>query len=287
MKKFALAALVAAFSLVGFSAPAYADSPGQLSNSDNYYKVRNVTKNGSYGKSVALECNETVKYSVTLANSEFGLLRDLTVSASLPNNLSASAMNANDQTTSVSGTVNVTTPNGSSLNYVNGSTQLFTESGQLVRTLADGVTAGGVNAGNLNGSTAVFVQFQAKVDCPQPPVKKIQVCELATKRIITIDETAYDASKHSRNLADCADKPAPGEITVCKISTGKIVNIKESDYDESIYTKDLSKCAATPVTPAELPATGPESVLAIAAGYLSVLGAGAAYVVQARRGNLG
>jgi len=40
-----------------------------------------------------------------------------------------------------------------------------------------------------------------------PPVGDINVCELATKNIITIKETAFDASKHSKNLDDCKEVP--------------------------------------------------------------------------------
>lgn len=36
---------------------------------------------------------------------------------------------------------------------------------------------------------------------------KINVCELATKKIITIDESQFDSSKHSKNLADCETTP--------------------------------------------------------------------------------
>ncbi|HEY0965314.1 MAG TPA: hypothetical protein VGE13_02435 [Candidatus Saccharimonadales bacterium] len=285
MKK--LAMLVAALAALPalFAAPVFADSPGQLSNGDNNYKVRNVTANGAYGKSVALKCNEVVKYSITLSNTDFGLLRNLTVKANLPNNISASATNADDQTTSVSGSVNVTVPAGANLKYVSGSTQLFTSAGSLVRGLADGITTGGVNAGNLNGSTAVFVQFQAKADCPTPEVKKITVCELATKKIVTIDEKDFDSSKHSKNLADCAETPKPGEITVCEVKTGKVVTIKENEFDSSKHTKDLSKCAEKEVPVAtELPRTGANG-MAVGA-VLSALVAGAAYALQ-RRNTLG
>src|SRR3546814_13535957 len=96
------------------------------------------------------------------------------------------------------------------MQYIAGSTQLYTINGQLVKTLADGVTAGGVNAGDLGGSTREFVQFQAKVKCEEQP-KYIKVCELSTKKIITINEKDFDATKHSKNLADCAQ---PGEIVV-------------------------------------------------------------------------
>lgn len=276
MKKFILAAAlaIAAVPLFGFATPAFADSPGQLSNGPDNYKVRNVTQNGAYGRSTSATCNETVKYSVILANSDFGLLKDLTVKANLGSGvINASAINANGETTAVSGTATVNFTNGGSLKYVAGSTVRITSDGQTRTPLPDGVTSGGVNAGELNGSTQTFVQFEAKVHCDTPPPVTITVCDLTTKKIVTINENAFDPNKYSKNLEDCASKPEPGKITVCEISTKKIININESDFNDQKYTKDLSKCAVTPVTPpASIPNTGAGAVMGIAAA-VSAIGA--------------
>ncbi len=283
MKKLAL--LVAAIAAIPalFAAPVFADSPGQLSNGASNYKVRNVTQNGEYSQKVAAVCGDTVKYSVTLANSDFGLLKDLTVKANLGSGaISASAINAEGKTTSVSGNVTVTLAKGT-LQYVSGSTVRIASDGSNSKSLPDGVANGGVNVGELNGSTQIFVQFQAKVDCPTTPPKKIKVCELDTKKIITINESDFDSKKHSKNLADCAEKPKPGEITVCDIKTGKVVTIKDNEFDSSKYTKDLSKCAEkeAPVV-TELPTTGPTSGIFAGIG-LSVMTAGIAYMLQRRK----
>ena len=172
MKKFAplaALALLPAFSIL-FTAPVFADSPGQLSNGASNYKVRNVTTNGAYSQNITAACGDTVKYSITLSNSDFGLLRNLTVKANMASGLiSASATNANNQTTAVSGSATVNTNKGS-LVYVPGSTVRITSDNSATTALANGITASGVNAGNLNGSTAIFVQFQATVDCPETPV---------------------------------------------------------------------------------------------------------------------
>lgn len=172
MKKFAplaALALLPAFSVL-FTAPVFADSPGQLSNGASNYKVRNVTTNGAYSQNITAACGDTVKYSITLSNSDFGLLRNLTVKANMASGvISASATNANDQTTAVSGNAKVNTSKGS-LVYVPGSTVRITSDNSSTTALANGITASGVNAGNLNGSTATFVQFQATVDCPETPV---------------------------------------------------------------------------------------------------------------------
>src|SRR5690606_16416343 len=105
MKKLTL--FVATLVAIMFAVPAFADSPGQLSNGDNNYKVKNVTKNSDYSKSASLACGETVKYSVLFANSDFGQLENVTVKAALPNSLSISGKNANGETTSATGSVNV------------------------------------------------------------------------------------------------------------------------------------------------------------------------------------
>jgi uncharacterized repeat protein (TIGR01451 family)/LPXTG-motif cell wall-anchored protein len=48
----------------------------------------------------------------------------------------------------------------------------------------------------------------ATVEVPTTPVvPEIKVCDITSKQVITIKESAFDASKHSKNLADCDTKP--------------------------------------------------------------------------------
>ena len=54
----------------------------------------------------------------------------------------------------------------SSVSYVAGTTQLLNSSGAVISALPDGITQGGINIGNLPGSTTEFVNFQVKVSCP-------------------------------------------------------------------------------------------------------------------------
>ena len=251
MKKFILAAFLAVSPVLAFAAPVFADSPGQLSSAPTDYEVKNVTQNGAYGQSASAACNETVKYSVLLANSEFGLLRNLTVKANLASGaISASAVNAANDTTSVSGSVNVSHPG--TLQYVNGSTVRITSDGQTRTPQGDGVvTAAGENVGELTGSTQTFVQFEAKVHCETPPPVQIQVCELATKKIITINEGDFDSAKH---------------------------------------TRDMTKCNATPVaptTPQVLASTGPVETFAQIVGVTALAGAISYYIASRRQNTLG
>lgn len=297
MKKLALlvAALVAVPAMLASSA--FADSPGQLSNGTDNYKVKNVTTNSAYAKSASAACNQTVKYSILMANSDFGQLENVTVKATLPGSISISGKNVNGETTSVSGSVSVSIPAKATLSYVAGTTTyyVYKADGTVAsqKTLADGVAASGINTGTLAGSTQARVYFQAKVNCQvTPPAEKyIKVCELATKNIITINEKNFDAAKHSKNLADCATKPpVEGEITVCETATKEVVTIKESAFDSNKHSKNLSDCDATPVTPVtpttptELPQTGATGLIAVIA---TIATAGAGYLVTARKNLLG
>lgn len=181
MKKlFALAAALLVVPMLAFALPVFAESDGQLATGPDLYLVKNVTKNTSYSTSTTATCDETVKFSVKLANSEFGLLKNVTVKASLANGVStmvASATNAANQNTSV--TANVTTAlTKGTLVYVPGSTKNYDVNGTLIKSLPDGVTAGGVNKGNLNGSTREFVQWEAKVKCEEIPQTPTYSCDL-------------------------------------------------------------------------------------------------------------
>ena len=294
MKKFASLLALALMPILGVvvSAPVFADSPGNLAGGD-LYQVRNVTKNTGYSNSVAATCNETVKFSFKLSNTEYGMLYGVKVAANLTaGRATATATNSNNEAVSASDTASVSLAKGN-LSYVAGTTQLYTVEGTLIKNLPDGITAGGVTTGNLAGSTRQFVQFQAKVNCPvTPPAEKyIKVCELDTKNIITINEKDFDAKKHSKDLADCAVKPpVEGEITVCELATKEVVTIKESAFDSSKHSKDLADCDTTPVTPVtpttptELPQTGTTGLIAIVA---TIATAGAGYLVTARKNLLG
>lgn len=250
MKKFALvAAALAVAPSLAFSAPVFADSPGSLASGPDLYQVKNVTKGSAYGSTATATCGDVVKYSIKLANSEFGLLKNVTVKAPLSGSMIASATNAANQPTSVAASVAVNVEKGN-LVYVPGSTQNLNVSGGLIKTLSDGITTSGVNKGDLNGSTREFVQFQAKVTCdtPEEP-KNIQVCDLNTKKVITIKESDFDSKKHSKDLNDCG----------------------------VVLSED---------TPTVIASTGPASTIATMAG-LSALAAGIGYFVQRRRNILG
>lgn len=78
---------------------------------------------------------------------------------------------------------------------------------------------------------------------PKPPVvTKIQVCDLATKRIIVIKESDYRSDRHSKNLADCKTVVVKKYIQVCLLSSKSIVKIEEKDFNSSIHSRNLADC---------------------------------------------
>lgn len=256
-------------------------------NSD--FKVeKTVRVHGSEDKtfkeSVAVKPGDKVDYQIYFDNTGGTTLKQVVVKDTLPEGVS----------------------------YVPGTTTLYNANGN--RTVADGITGGGIIIGDYTANSNAYLRFTAKVgdnddlkecgpnklvnsvkvttdvgsktdtadvttekDCEKP--KEIQVCDLKTKQIVTINEEDFDSSKYSKNLADCDE--VVKKIKVCELKTKEIVTINEADFDSSKYSKDLSDCD-TPETPPELPTTG------IAENVVAVIGLGAliasiAYYIASRR----
>jgi hypothetical protein len=84
---------------------------------------------------------------------------------------------------------------------------------------------------------------------PTPPQPKdIQVCELATRKIITIKENQFDATKHSKNPDDCK----PKKIQVCNLATKQIITINEDQYDTTKHSKNPDDCKTHQIRVCEL-----------------------------------
>lgn len=66
----------------------------------------------------------------------------------------------------------------------------------------------------------------------------IDVCEKATGKVISIDETTYDETKHSKDTANC--KPPTQEV--CEIATGKVITINPADFDSAKHSTDTTNC---------------------------------------------
>lgn len=102
---------------------------------------------------------------------------------------------------------------------------------------------------------------------------KINVCDLATKKVITIDENQFDSSKHSKNLADCEMCPVPGKEHLPKNSPDcAVCPIPGKEH----LPKDSPDCVAE-----ELPQTGIGGIAGLTG--LGALTAGAGYFIRSLR----
>jgi hypothetical protein len=165
MKK--LISALAALPILAVSGMAFASSPGQLTGGAQVLEAKNITQSGSYSDNTSVACNEDVQYSTMLHNAGSGGLTNIQVSASLAGSVTATP--AEGATFGTSDTTTVNVASGGTLTYENGTTKLYDINGNLLQTLPDSITSGGVNIGNMAGSSVEYVNFRAKVNCPTPP----------------------------------------------------------------------------------------------------------------------
>lgn len=72
--------------------------------------------------------------------------------------------------------------------------------------------------------------------------KKIKVCNVSTREIITIKESEFKKSNHSKSLSDCDAKP----IEVCDLAGQKMITIDERDFDSRKHSKNPADCQPKP-----------------------------------------
>lgn len=206
------------------------------------------------------------------------------------------------------------------MTYVAGSTVVANSNYPSGLAVADGVTTTGINIGAYTPNANAWVRFSAKVAANDAlitcgpntlrnvatvetgagnksdnadvtvtktcaVVKDITVCELATKKEITIKENAFDATKHSKNMADCKVLTEKF-LKVCEISTKKTLTINEKDFDATKHTTNFADCkettvTKTPETPGTIASTGPGTILSGLFGS-SALGLGISSFVRSR-----
>ena len=173
--KAAAVAVVASAAMV--ATPALAANQGQIEGGD-IYRVKNVTQNRDFSDPQTAKACDVVQYKVRIHNPGPGSLSQVNVKATLPSNVATSntstvtvsSQSADPSSTSDNAVVNFTS-GAQSEAYVAGSTQLLDANGNVIQNLSDGITAGGVNIGNVGVSIQQkrFVQFKAQVNCPAAP----------------------------------------------------------------------------------------------------------------------
>jgi hypothetical protein len=185
-----LAAALAVATVLAVSGIAHASSPGQLGGGDNYM-VKNITQKGAYANTISASCNDEIQYSMELTNTQFGGLNNVTLKANLPSNGGVSTATATTDLGGTSGTSDTVTVNlgsGQTQSLENGTTTLYDDKGNAIKTLPDTITSG-VNIGTLNGSTTEFVNFKAKVSCTTPTPTPTPIPTPTTPTTTTLPNT--------------------------------------------------------------------------------------------------
>jgi uncharacterized repeat protein (TIGR01451 family) len=186
MSKFSKAlTAVAVMPVLALSASAFANgNPGQIEQGD-IYRVKNVTTNTAFADNITATCGDTVEFRVRIHNGGPATLTNVHVAATLDQTSSSTSHgsqvslsadnNLHDAVVTASAGANTNVATTAS--YVSGSTQLLnystTPGGESVlKNLPDGILGGGVNIGSIGPLTTDTeeVQFQAKLNCPTPPV---------------------------------------------------------------------------------------------------------------------
>lgn len=142
------------------------------------YRVRNVTKGGTFADPVNADACDTLQYKVRIHNpGPTETLHNVTVQAVFQTAASTQnksliiikAPEASPSNTSDTATVNLST--AQTVTFISGSAQLLDANGAIISSLSDAIVGGGVNIGSVGISLNQkrFVQFKAKVNCPKPP----------------------------------------------------------------------------------------------------------------------
>ncbi|HEY5550140.1 MAG TPA: hypothetical protein VIK37_03015 [Candidatus Saccharimonadales bacterium] len=232
-----LTSVVSALAVMALATPVGATYPGQIEGG-NIYRIKNLTKNADFADPASADaCNE-LQYRVRIHNPGPSPINSVSVKATLPggestthtSTVTVSAVDSMPASTSDSATVQLSS--SQSLSYQNGSTQLLDSNGAVIKGLPDGITqGGGVNIGTVGVSIDQkrFVQFKAKVSCPQPPKPEVKfACE------------ALDVNKISRTRFDFTARASVTNATVQSyVFTAKDANGNVVDT-QTVTTSALS-----------------------------------------------
>jgi hypothetical protein len=186
--------------------PAKAANEGQIAGGD-IYRVKNVTKGSDFANTANADKCDTLQYKVRLHNPGPGIVHQVHVKATLPSGEATSntstvtitAADADPASVSDTAVVNLSSPQ--SISFASGTTQLLDANNNLLQGLPDGITAGGVDIGQVGVSLNEirFVQFQAKVSCTQqPPAQPTYACtnlDVQTGEDRTVKITSFTTSQ--------------------------------------------------------------------------------------------
>ncbi len=220
----------------------------QFAGTQNFTMSKLVSKHGanSWVENYTAQPGETVDYLLQYKNTGTLQQDNVTFRDTLPAHMTyvaGSTIYGNSQHPSgTRASDNITKSTGINV----GSYAAGANAWAIFSAKVDGVSALACGVNSLHNIASVTPQgVGVKSDgadvtvtrtCVQP--KPIEVCRLADKKIVTIDEKDFDSAKYSKNLDDCRT------ITVCELGNQQIVTITVSQYNryKDRYSTDLNKC---------------------------------------------
>lgn len=157
------------------AAPVFAAGEGQIEGG-NFYRIQNLTTGAAFANPASAGPCNVLLYRIRVHNPGPGVISSVNVRASFPsgtaisNTSTATISSQNASPTSVSTTATVNFSSPQNLTYQSGTTQLLDPNLQVIQSLPDGITSGGVNIGSVGVSLQQirYVQFQEKVNCATP-----------------------------------------------------------------------------------------------------------------------
>lgn len=172
----------------------------------------------SWSETVDAKPGATVEYQIQYKNTGTTQQNDVVLKDVLPNNVS----------------------------YVTGSSFLKNDNNPNGKQLSDNLTTNtGVNIGHYLPGANAFVKFSATVNSDESAFCETTTLTNIARAETANGSKQDGANVVVKSDNECTE---PSEITVCDLSTSKLVTINESDFDSSKHSTDLSKCVDLPTT---------------------------------------
>lgn len=227
-----------------------------VADQPNFTVSKEVSKHGAnkWVESYAAQPGETVDYLLQYKNTGTVTQKDVVIKDVLPANMT----------------------------YVSGSAVLGNPAHPAGVTASDNVTSAGLNVGTYNPGQNAWVIFSAKA--PTNSQLSCDTNSLVNKEVVETDNGSKSDTATVTVNKTCVLPPK--QIQVCDLKTNQIVTIDEGSFDSSRYSTNLSDCktpiTTLPVSPPELPHTGISDGLAAIVGLGSIVAATGYYFMSRR-----
>ncbi|MEO6109743.1 MAG: hypothetical protein ABIP50_01900 [Candidatus Saccharimonadales bacterium] len=188
----------------------------QFATPSTFSMSKMVSKHGDnkWVESYKAQPNETVDYLLNYKNTSTTQENDVTFRDSLP----------------------------AGMTYVTGSTTFGNSQHPTGVKASDNIANGtGINVGSYAAGANAWAIFSAKA----PANDVLPLC--GTNTLVNTGKVNVNGTSLEDTANITVDKTClPGKINVCELATKKVVAINESDFNASKYSKDLSLCTTTP-----------------------------------------